>query len=330
MKNIILSRTDNLGDVMLTLPMAGAIKKQLPDSQVFFIGKNYTRPLIESCTFVDYFLDREEILAQPNLLKNINADAIIHVFPDRAIAKLAKSVQIPRRIGTSHRLFHWFTCNYLPNLSRKNSNLHEAQLNLRLLKPLGLKFDYQTDEISNLYGMSKIGELDNYLKELINTSKFNLVLHPKSKGSAREWELGNYYQLVHLLDGNQFEIFITGTQAEGEQIRKLLPQIFDADRVHDLTGKLTLHQLIQFINQVDGFVSCSTGPLHIASALGKKAIGIFPPIRPMHPQRWAAIGRDAHTLCVEKKCEECRKSGKCVCIQEITPIQVKTLLENKD
>jgi heptosyltransferase III len=73
-------------------------------------------------------------------------------------------------------------------------------------------------------------------------------------------------------------------------------------------------------------VACSTGPLHIAAALGKKAIGIFPPIRPMHPQRWQPVGVQAQTLCVSKLCEACRKNMQCACIQEITPSQVKTHL----
>lgn len=321
MQRIILSRTDNLGDVVLTLPMAGAIKAQLPDSQVFFIGKSYTKPLIECSSFVDNFLDREEILQNPQLLKDVKATAIIHVFPDREIANLAKNVNIPLRVGTSHRLFHWFSCNKMINLGRKNSDLHEAQLNLKLLSPLGLKTDYQLSEIPALYGMTKVIAST----EVEGTEKYKLILHPKSKGSAREWNLENYQALIGLLPKEKFEIFITGTQAEGEKIKNLLPSIFNFENVHDLTGKLSLNQLISFINEADGLLACSTGPLHIAAALGKKAIGIFPPIRPMHPTRWQPIGTQAQTLCLNKSCNECRKSTDCACIQSITPKEAADL-----
>ena len=61
MKRILISRTDNLGDVILTLPMAGILKKEIPGCYILFLGKAYTRPLIDACEFVDEFLDWDEI-----------------------------------------------------------------------------------------------------------------------------------------------------------------------------------------------------------------------------------------------------------------------------
>jgi heptosyltransferase III len=326
MMKIIISRTDNLGDVVLSLPVAGAIKSQVPDSQVFFIGKSYTKPVIESCAFIDTFLDKDELLKDSSILANIKADAIVHIFPDKEIAFLAKKVKIPTRIGTSHRIFHWFSCNKLVNLSRKNSNLHESQLNIKLLQPLFLNTDYQLDEIKKLYRMKAQSPLPLEFRNLIQPHKQNVILHPKSKGSAREWKLENYEALIRSCPNDQFEFFITGTKAEGEQIHHLCPTLFLFKNVQDLTGKLTLYQLISFISEIDSLVACSTGPLHIASALGKRAIGIFPPIRPMHPQRWQPVGEQARVLCVDKTCNDCRKSMQCACIQSITALQVKDCL----
>jgi len=51
-KRIIISRTDNLGDVILTLPMAGILKQRFPDSTIIFLGKKYTKPLVDACEFV--------------------------------------------------------------------------------------------------------------------------------------------------------------------------------------------------------------------------------------------------------------------------------------
>ena len=58
---IILSRTDNLGDVILTLPMAGVLKQHFPGVHIVFLGKSYTRPLIDACEFVDEFLNWDEL-----------------------------------------------------------------------------------------------------------------------------------------------------------------------------------------------------------------------------------------------------------------------------
>jgi ADP-heptose:LPS heptosyltransferase len=43
-------------------------------------------------------------------------------------------------------------------------------------------------------------------------------------------------------------------------------------------------------------VAASTGPLHIASAVGIHAIGLYPSKRPMHPGRWMPLGGNASYL----------------------------------
>jgi len=317
MKKIVLSRTDNLGDVILTLPLAGLLKKQYPQAQLIFIGKKYTEAIIKSCKNIDVFLDREDVINSPDLLKNLQADVIIHVFPDKEIAKTAKKAGIPLRIGTSHRLFHYLYCNKLVNFSRKKSDLHEAQLNCKLAEPLGIKLP-TLEEIPAYYGMEATQKTDINLSK----NKFNLILHPKSKGSAREWPLTYFESLIKQLPKELFDIYITGTENEGELIKSQQPSIFSYANVTDLTGKFSLENLINFINQADGIVACSTGPLHIAAALGKYACGIYPPMKPVHPGRWAPLGKKALYLVLQKNCSDCKKSMDCACIQAIKVEQV--------
>lgn len=324
LKRIIISRTDNLGDVVLTLPIAGMLKKYMPDVKIYFIGKSYTHPVIAASRFVDEFIDREAIINNPALLKKIQADAIIHVFPDKKLAKIAKETAIPVRIATSHRWFHWLFCNRLVNLSRRNSTLHEAQLNLQLLKPLGIEQTPLLKEIVHYYGMTTTQfTLPPTVAELIQPDRFNLILHPKSKGSAREWPLSHYLDLAQQLPADQFQIFVTGTESEGKLTREQKPELFELSHVHDLTGKLNLEQLISFIDNTDGLIACSTGPLHIAAALDKYALGIYPPMRPIHPGRWAPVGEKAEVLCLNKTCDDCRKTQHCTCIESITVDQAK-------
>ena len=54
-----------------------------------------------------------------------------------------------------------------------------------------------------------------------------------------------------------------------------MPELLKNKNIIDLTGKLSLQQYISFINAANGLVAASTGPLHIAAALNKKAIGLF-------------------------------------------------------
>lgn len=330
MKKIIISRTDSIGDVILTLPMAGMLKEMVPECKIIFLGRNYTRDIISMSAFIDEFISWDEIIKIKSkkervfAFSNLQADVIIHVFPKKEIAALAKNAGIQNRIGTSGRLYHLFTCNQLVRFTRKRSDLHEAQLNLKLLKPLGFDKEINLKEISTYYGLRKIPNLSDEFGSLIDPVRVNLILHPKSKGSAREWGVANFKKLLDLIDHSRYKVFITGTEAEGQLVRKHFS--FNNDCL-DLSGKMKLDQLIAFIARADALVAASTGPLHIAAALGKRAIGIYPPIQPMHPGRWAPVGENADYLALEKFCTDCRNERKCHCMEEIKPKEVLQKLE---
>ncbi|NQV01659.1 MAG: glycosyltransferase family 9 protein, partial [Bacteroidia bacterium] len=170
-------------------------------------------------------------------------------------------------------------CNQRVWFSRKQSDLHEAQLNLKLLKPLGIDVKLKREEIADFYGMmpdagSKTTNQASGIRH--PGSRFKLILHPKSKGSAREWGLENFSRLIELLPPDRYEIFITGTAAERELMSDFLNH--HQDQVTDMTGKLTLPELMDFIQECDGLVAASTGPLHLAAAFGKVAIGLYAPM----------------------------------------------------
>ncbi len=296
---IIISRTDSIGDVILTLPVAGVLKQLFPECTISFLCNSYTKAIVNTCEYVDSVLDWTEIqkMNQPEQIEFFNqlkADIFIHVFPVKEIARVIRKTQITMRIGTTNRVYHWLTCNKRIRLSRKNSTYHESQLNLKLLITLGAKTLYRLDEISSLYGFIKVFPLKEKYQKFILKEKFNLVLHPKSKGSSKEWGLENFSKLIKSLPAVQFNIFITGTEKDGEEINR--SEISHFQNVTNLTGSMSLDELISFISQADGLIAASTGPLHIAAALGKIAIGLYPSLRPIHAGRWAPVGKHASFL----------------------------------
>ncbi|TAL60077.1 MAG: lipopolysaccharide heptosyltransferase family protein [Bacteroidetes bacterium] len=327
-KTIIISRTDSIGDVVLTLPAAHVLKEKFPGCKTIFLGKSYTKPVVECCSSIDEIVCWDEIAQldkhkQIEFFLSLQADCIIHVFPNKQIAVSAKKAGIPVRIGTSHRLFHWFTCNKLPNFTRKNSKLHEAQLNLKLLQPLGIDKEFSLNEIDRCFDLTKVKPLGSELKALIDPNRMNIILHPKSRGSTVEWGLQNFSALGKILPKDKFKIFITGTKQEGE----LIGNIFSEDQnITNMTGRLTLDELISFVNNCDAMVAASTGPLHLASVLGKKAVGMYSPVRPIHPGRWAPLGKDVSVLVSKKSCANCGKGRNCDCLTSVTPQEVAAVL----
>lgn len=291
-RRIIISRTDNIGDVVLTLPIAGILKQELPDSEILFLGNSYTQPVIRKCRHIDHFVNWDNEKNKETPLKDYNADTVIHVFPRRSIALAAWRARISMKIGTSHRAFHWLTCNKLVNLGRKNSKLHECLLNLKLLHPLGVSSEFDLDEIPKFYGFRPPeGKNFNALKE----GKFNLIMHMKSKGSAGEWPADKYLEVAGKL-GNNYNIILTGTEAEGRAIKEECPEIFELSNITDTAGQYSLDELTDLIQSSDGLLACSTGPLHIAAASGIHTLGLYPLKKPMHAGRWGPVGNKTAAL----------------------------------
>ncbi len=329
-RNLIISRTDGIGDVILTLPVAGLIKRLHPGLKIWFVGRSYTRPVIEACENIDVFINWDEVSGytpqeQIEYFKRLQADAIVHVFPNRELARIAYRCKIPLRVGTSHRFHHWLYCNRLVHAGRKRSPLHEAQLNVGLFRPLGVEEAPSLDTLIPLMGLTKPVELDEAFAQWLDPDRFNVILHPKSKGSAREWGLDNFSALIRLLPGDRYKIFISGSADDGVALRSQIETWGSA--VTDITGKMPLAQFIAFIHKADGLVAASTGPLHIAAALGKTAVGLYAPMRPIHPGRWAPLGMRAGYLVLDKQCHQCRHDNRCACIENIRPEDVVLKLE---
>ncbi|WP_426493209.1 glycosyltransferase family 9 protein [Hymenobacter sp. 102] len=330
-RTFLLSRTDAIGDVVLTLPVAGRLKQLFPGCRVLLLGRTYTQAVAKACPWLDGFINFDELrqlpaAAQLAALQATAADTILHVFPNKLLAALARKAGIRQRVGTRSRWFHWLTCNHLVALSRRHSPLHEAQLNLQLLRSVGEMTVLPLTEVASLVKLQPVVPLRLELRQLLNArqpGQLNVILHPRSRGSAREWGLAHFGTLARLLHQAGHRVFITGTAAEGEELREWLTE-HQPFLAAELTGQLELPEFLAFIATADGLVAGSTGPLHLAAALGRHALGLYPPIRPMHPGRWAPLGLHAEYLIFDKPdCQECRtQPAACTCIKALEPVQV--------
>lgn len=328
LRHIILSRTDGIGDMMLTLPLAGYIKQQSPTTRITMLARAYTVPIAESCAHIDDVLvwrDPTNFRDVSPLIQLPPADAFIHVFPHRTIARLAADHHIPIRIGTSHRLYHWWTCNRLVNLGRKNSSLHEVQLNCRLAEPL-----FATDapiakhDIPALYGFTPRSSAPENITTSTDFSR-TIILHPLSQGSAPRWHLTQWRILIEHILAQGWRVIITGSQREAlilEPLMALFVESLRSGAIINTCGQLSLHQLISVIAQASALIAASTGPLHIAAALGIPCIGLYVRKRPFHAQRWGPLGQQTHIMEADTtSCVRC-SSGTCVCMDSIQPSAV--------
>lgn len=327
---VLVSRIDRIGDVVLTLPLCGLLKERL-GARIVFLGRRYTRDVLAASDAVDEVLEWDETAdgsAAVAQIAGARADVVIHVRPNATVARAAWRARVPIRIGTNRRLYHWAFCNRLVSVARRHSDLHEAQLNVRVAASL-LDAGAVALSPSELAPYGRIVPrvaLPPTVSALVAPDRVNVVLHPGTGGSAREWPLSKSAALIAALPASRYRVLVTGTRAEGDALGGWLRAL--PAHAHDVTGRTTVAELIALLAAADGLVGASTGPLHLAAAVGTHALGLFPHRRPMHPGRWAPVGPRAEVLVADAPCASCQAGGEaCACVEDITVDAVRARVE---
>jgi heptosyltransferase-3 len=324
--NIIISRTDSIGDMILALPLAKILKDKCPQLKVAMLGRKYTAAIAFACKYLDAFINVEDFLHKEVDIDQKKPEAIIFLNTDRRVADRAYALKIPVRVGTGRNFNHLKNCNYRLWFTRRNSGLHEAQLNLKMLRPFGINEIFSFETIGRSYGLTQLQPLEEKYKRLIKNDKYNLIVHTKSQGNAREWSMQHFIKLIQLLDNRIYNIFISGTENERTFIQPLLNAV--ENKVTDIIGMMPLEQFISFVNICDGIIANSTGPLHIAAALQKDALGIYPPIKSKDAVRWAPVGPGGELFTLPGFCKKCKlNKDACACINSIQPQIIKAVLD---
>ena len=135
-KNVLISRTDRLGDVVLTLPLVSECKRNFTNAKVWMLVSKYTGELIEGYDDIDEVVYREDFYSRSEMkefFKKSGIDMVIHAFPRPDISYAAFLARVKYRVGTSTRWYS-FAYNYKVKQHRSECAQNEADYNLDLLE----------------------------------------------------------------------------------------------------------------------------------------------------------------------------------------------------
>ncbi len=325
-RHILICRNDNIGDVVLTLPITTWLKARFPSAKISMMVRGYAAAVPRACATVDEVVEAESVEADPvKYFRQSGIDTVIFAQPDGALnRKLAKSAffaRVPNRIGNARqKLYMAIYCNRRVRFSKREMAAHESQFNFEFLRRFGLERIPALDEIAGMVQWKAMR--DAQVDALLAPHGFNLVVHPKSNGHGREWPAAYFSALAdQLAEHPAVRIWVTGSAKEGEWLQQHAPGLLQRPNVSNLCGQLSLSQLMCLIRSADGLIASGTGPLHLSAALGQRTLGLYPPTRPMHPERWAPVGPRASYLCVPESCPDCARlqTPSCACMEKILP-----------
>jgi len=311
-KNLLIVRTDRIGDVVLSLPLAEIIKRHFPNCKVTYLLREYTKCLAQNHPFIDSILLLKEsegkVLIKDNYreLKKYDFDSCLIVYPTFQTSLIAFLSRIKSRIGTGYRWYS-FLLNKKIYEHRKYAERHELEYNVNLLKAFGIDERVSMADVEFHLNVSEESKkkIENLLIEnKVELHKPVIIIHPGSGGSAIDLPISSLRELVESISKNlDATLIITGLASEKE----LCSQLVLNDSIKNFAGLLILSDLIALIDKSAIFISNSTGPIHIAAALGKPTIGFYPKILSCSAKRWGPYSNKGKIFVPEIDCSDCTR-----------------------
>lgn len=265
----LLGRTDAMGDVIISLPVASRILSRSPSSEIHWLVSEYTAPLLMNHPNVNGVHIRTSAADLHHLMTEIRPDAVLTLsHRDSAITVAASKANIPTRVARSRGVDQIFAATHLLWKGRSGKLLHESQHALEFLSPW--HWQGGVPEPPRLHVTSE--EIETAERDLVPTRKPRLGLIARGSGAgafpSRSW----WERALPTLEQAGWNPVVLSPPSESP-----LPGT-------DLRGLLARLAVCQAV------LGPSTGPVHAAAALGVPTLCMMG-LRNNHaPQRWAPLG----------------------------------------
>lgn len=280
-----------IGDCILTLPLAGFMKKSLGLGSVDILGRTEYISILPGRTCVNGVrsmdsLELHRLFISAKEFDVADGDALINFFADYC--------WIVTFLGEPYSDFE-------QNLIYTVNCSHSGEVITLPMKPpakfKGHLSDFYAQQFVEQCGMSlkrsrpvkdaalikatknDIKNGKELLKEFDVKFSGNLVvLHPGSGGLHKCWHLENFLAVAQKLISKGFEVVFLLGPAEQERFSPSV--IDDMKKTAKCLTDLSLTQVLWVLSCSDGFIGNDSGITHLAAGLGVKTIAVFGPTNP--------------------------------------------------
>lgn len=301
-QNVLIIRTDKIGDVVLTTPAIAAVRANLPGAKISVLVSGSTKALLQCDPNIDELLIDDRVDANKGwmgfwklveLIKQRKFDCVIVFHTKRRTNLLSFYAGIPVRIGYKDKNFG-FLLNHGIKDDRFLGIKHEVNYCLDLLKSINFTVDGFAPKLSVDPKAKEF--IDQWIKDNHLSDKKIIAIHPGASDLTKCWP---YQSFAHLIDelgavtGSAVVVFGIGETAKlVQEIRKLCSTKF-----YDLSGKTSLSEIVALLSRSHVLVSNDSGPVHVAAAVGIYVVSLFLRTQPgINAVRWKPFGKKGFIL----------------------------------
>jgi heptosyltransferase II len=324
--NILCIQLWGIGETVLTLPAVEKIKNKYPKKKLSVLTTSRNSAVYEDQLFVDEIItiNISIISVVSFIFGNFRKYEMVFDFEEYLnISSLIAFMTGCSTYGYGHGLrgaIYDFKAEY-------DDTKHVVSTFLDLARLI----DKDAKDPNRLTELKGPLNFDSGLNLKENNKVIGICSGAAESGRSRIWS--NYSELAEriLKKDSITTIAFIGTLNEKESIDKIIEKIKHEgknERIFNLAGRFTLHELFAFIKQCDLFISNDTGPMHIAAAQGVWTIGLFGPNLPERfgPYGISRDGRNNISIYKKTDCSPCinvhlgsiKECDNAVCMKRIT------------
>jgi heptosyltransferase-2 len=319
--HIAIIQTAFIGDVVLAMPLAKAVKETNPDASLTFVTTPVSVSIPKMVKEIDNAIAFDKrnsgkgwqgIKRMAESLKALKTDCII--TPHRSL----RSTLISRLSGCDYSV--GFDKNSLSFLYKNRipyrKDFHEIERNLSLLEAFGLNLKFSG------FPEAQISFNDaNFAENLLLSAGVKrpyIVISPGSVWPTKRWKPEHFAKLADMFIEKGFSVVLTGSGAD----KDICDYISGKCSAANLAGKTNIPQTISIIKNSVLTVTNDSAPTHFAGFAGAPALTIYGPTSPVfgfYPR-----GKFDESISLEGlKCSPCRIHGSKKC-----PLGTHECMEN--
>lgn len=336
-RRALFIRFGGLGDILLATPTVRALARAYPGIAIdFVVGGGMAdalsgHPLIRHCWVfnkrgTDARLDRFAVFLAR--LARQRYDLVVNLHPS------AKSFAMAAASGARRHLTFRKQMGVRADTGRV---AHAVDDFLKELRPLGIAGS--EDRHLDFYVPSAARDSARALLRAhgVGPDARLLVINPAASRPLNRWAWERFAQIAaQFADQPGVRVVITGapssfqTVMDGLDEVALAAKVADADpRILNLAGRLSVKEFGALLQFANAFLTCDTGPMHIASAVGTPMIvlsGAADPDRTGPLNASAVVLIDRQLPCVPCRDRICRR-GDVKCMDDLSTAQAAAALE---
>ena len=289
--NILVVRTDKLGDFITALPTMFVLKQYDTQNKIIACVAPLNEALALSCDFIDEVIvddGKSSLLTLTQKIKTVKADVSITLFSNTRVAFAQFVARIPKRIAPATKIAQIF---YTHRVKQKRSEVKMAEFeyNLALSKSLfpDINLEYKKPLLSfkDAKTVYDVFCINNEIEKEI------VAFHVGFGGSSdANWNLDEYEILIReVLQENNYQVVMTFGPDEVALYEAMQEKL----RGEDVIFYLSLDGILYFaklVSQFKLFVSTSTGTYHVASLVGCATLTFFGDSLFASASRWKSVG----------------------------------------